>query len=129
MVKGVGNMLNKKQTKKQASLKKTATKSKTKRKIYKSEFIATVVNLKKLQPDLSNKKISKALGVSESTLKRWFKKPNITIQKAQIKEVKRSVNKIDKAKLAKLEKKLLTPTGTQYRLRVVNKDGSFSVIS
>jgi hypothetical protein len=100
-------------------------------KTYKSEEIRNITELRRLRPDLSVKKISESLGIPVSTIKTWLKNPDLSRQKAQIREVKKGVSKVDKEKLRKLEKKLIIKSkeGKMGKLQILNTDGSLSYTS
>jgi hypothetical protein len=100
-------------------------------KTYSSEKIRSVTELKRVSPELSVKKISASLGIPVGTIKGWLKNPDLSRQKAQIREVKTGVSKVDKEKLRKLEKKLIkkSPEGKMKKLQISNVDGSLSFTS
>jgi len=101
-----------------------------KKRVYSSTQIEAVVQMKRAFPEMSVRALGKLASIPKSVIGRWIKEPDFSIQKTQIKEIKKTVSKVDKVKLAKLEAKLEKPNSiNQGRLRIRHADGSFDVIS
>jgi len=103
-----------------------------KRKVYTSKQIEAIINMKREFPSFSYRALAKETGASKSSIDRWMKNPEKIIQKTEFKEVKKKVGKIDKAKLKKLEQKLLNPVNeAQGKLRVFYDEAhlTFGVVS
>jgi len=106
-------------------------------KTYSSKQIEAVIKMKEAFPNTSIRDLAKMSGTSKSVVGRWIKNSDVSIQKAEKREVGKTIkgkNKKGESKKAifnrMMNKIIKESKGSQYKLRVKNNQtGGWDVIS